>query len=699
MKRCILTLVVTALLAPAACADEGMWLFNAPPRKLLKEKYGFDPTPQWLHHVQRSSVRFDNGGSGSFVSADGLVMTNHHVGADCLQKLSDEQHNYLKEGFYARTHAEERRCPDLTLSMLLDIKDVTDQVNAVIKPEMNPQQAFSARRAVISRIEKEASNSKTHLFANVITLYQGAKYNLYVYRKYLDVRLVFAPEQQTAFFGGDPDNFEYPRYDLDICFFRVYENDTPAHIKDYLRWSKNGAQKDELIFVSGNPGRTDRLDTMARLRYLRDDGVPYLLERLYRLEVLLTSWGARSEENARRARELLFGVQNSRKARYGGLLGLMNPAIMAKKLAEEARLRHAAETMPALKGTAAAWPRIAGAQKVMFSHLRRFTMLETAAGFNSTLFRMARILVRAAEEKAKPNGQRLREFVESNLPLVEIQLFSKEPIYTDFEELKLSDSLMYLEEQLGHSDPLVRKVMADKSPQERATELVRGTRLGDVAVRRQLYEGGLKAIEESQDPMIQLARLVDPESRKLRDIIETQQEIERQGYAQIAKVKFALEGTSTYPDATFTLRLSFGTIKGYEQLGQHVPFETHFAGLYKRAEGHHNLPPFDLPRRWVENKDKLDMSTPFNFVCTADIIGGNSGSPVINKDAEVVGLIFDGNIQSLVLDYIYTEKEARAVAVHSQAIPEALRKIYDANDLADELTGQRHAQRAARAGR
>ncbi|HTU88591.1 MAG TPA: S46 family peptidase, partial [Gemmataceae bacterium] len=512
-------------------------------------------------------------------------------------------------------------------------------------------------------------------------------------KKYTDVRLVFAPEKQIAFFGGDPDNFEYPRFDLDMCFFRVYENNKPAKIEHYLKWSRAGAKDDELVFVSGHPGRTDRLATLAELDYLRNVGFPFLLQRLNRLEVLLMAFSARNDENARQALELLFGVQNSRKARIGGLAALLDPQLMARKKEQEKRLRAKAKEDDSLTDARAAWDRIAQAQKVRAENIRKFTLLEGArggaAGLNSELFDIARTLLRAAAEKAKPNSQRLREFRDSKLESLEFQLFSEAPLYDNFEKVKLTDSLTFLANEMGADNPLVKKVLAGKSPSERAYELVGGTKLKDAKLRKKLYEGGKEAIDAAQDPMIELARLVDPEARKVRKINESEvEEVQRQAYGEIAKVKFALEGASTYPDATFTLRLAFGPVKGYEeQDGKHVPFETTFAGLYKRSAEHHNREPFDLPPRWVEKKDKLNLKTPLNFICTADIIGGNSGSPVINRRAEVVGLIFDGNIQSLALDFAYSDEQARALAVHSAGIVEALRNVYDAGKLADELTG------------
>ena len=691
IRHCSRLGIVLGLLAAARCqlasADEGMWLFNRPPKQVLKERYNFEPPKEWLDHVQRASVRFNSGGSGSFISADGLVMTNHHVGADALQKMSDTKHNYLKEGFYAKSRDEEKKCLDLELNVLDSIEDVTDRVNAAVKTGMSSEQAVIARRAATNEIENE-SKKKTGLRSDVITLYQGGEYDLYRYKQYTDVRLVFAPEQQAAFYGGDPDNFEYPRYDLDCCFFRVYENNKPVQGQEFFKWSAKGAADNELIFVSGNPGRTNRLDTVDALRYQRDISYPFTLNRLYNLEVLLTAWGARSEENARRARETFFGVANSRKARDGGLAGLLDPAVFAQKRESEKQLRTAVEHHSDMAATVTAWDRIAEAQKVRARLLHTYSSLERGLGFDSTLFTIARSLVRVGDEKAKPERERLREYTDSHRSSLELQLFSEEPIYADYEILKLTNSLTWLSSQLLGDRKLYRQIMGDKSPADRAAELVHNSKLESVDLRKKLYEGGKTAVDASSDPMILLARLVDPASRAVRKQMESQvDEVERQAYGQIAKAKYELEGKNTYPDATFTLRLAFGTVKGYEEQGKHIPFETHFAGLYDRAQEHHDKEPFDLPKRWVERKYKLDLSTPFNFVCTADIIGGNSGSPVINKDAEIVGLIFDGNIQSLVLDFVYTDKEARAVAVHSLALTEALRKVYEAGALADEIMG------------
>ena len=663
-----------------------MWLFTNPPNKILKEHYNFTATPEWLKHVQNASVRFNAGGSASFVSADGLVMTNHHVGADALQKFGSKEHDYLKEGFYAKKRDEEIKCADQELNVLISIEDVTARINAAVPPDSDMASAEKARRAAMNTIEKE-SMDKTGLRSDVIPLYHGGEYHLYQYKKYTDVRLVFAPEQDAAFFGGDPDNFEYPRFDLDICFFRVYEDGKPAKIDHYLKWSAAGAKDNELVFVSGNPGRTDRLDTSAHLEFIRDRAMPYLLNRLRRREVLLSVYSDRSAENARRAKEDLFGVQNSRKARLGMLAGLQDPAVMDPHKTAEQALRQAVMKDPQLeKSCGNAWTTVAESIKVWEPIYKDFDLLEKGSAFDCRLFKIARTLVRLSAENALPNADRLREFRESNLDSVKLELFADTPIYKDLETLQLADALSYFIETAGYDNKLAKEVLAGKSPEERAAALVQGTQLQDVAMRKILAEGGQKAIEASTDPMIALARLVDAPARDVRKIYEQQvEEPQRQAYGKISKARFALYGADIYPDATFTLRLAYGTVKGYKQAGETIPPWTIMRGAYQRSEEHNNLPPFNLPQRWLDQKNKLNLDTPFNFVSTVDIIGGNSGSPVINRNAELVGIIFDGNLPSLVWDYVFNDVQGRAVSVHSSAIIEALQKVYNAQPLADEL--------------
>ena len=677
---------------PVTYGDEGMWLFSNPPRAQLKAKYGFEPTDAWLDHVQKSSVRFNSGGSGSFVSPDGLVMTNHHVGAGDLDKLSDEKNNYLRDGFHAKTRDKEIKCKGLELNVLQSIKDVTKEVDAAVKDGTAPADAFKARQAKISEIEKANADDAKGVRADVVTLYAGGQYHLYTFKKYKDIRLVFAPEKGIAFFGGDPDNFEYPRYDLDMCFFRVYENDQPIKCEHYLKWSAAGAKEDELVFVSGHPGRTNRQNTIAELTYLRDVGYPYLLNRLNRLEVLLQAWGGRSEQNMHRAEEELFSIQNSRKARIGGLGGLMDPALFGRKVAEEARLKDfvAKHSDSNIAKASAGFEAIARAEKVRAEIVKEYMVLEGGGGFNCQSFSIARTLLRAGDELAKEPGERLREFGPARLDSLKFSLLSDEPIYEDFEMVKLADGLQFLAVTLGPDSELVKKVLAGKSPRDRAFELITGTKVRDVATRKALFEGGKAAVAAAKDPMIEVARLVDDAARAVRKRQENEvDEPKRQAHSQLAKARYAMDGDKVYPDATFTLRLAFGTVKGYTEDGKPVPAFTTMDGLYARSKEQGNKGPFELPKRWVERKDKIDLKTPFNFVCTADIIGGNSGSPVVNAKGEVIGLIFDGNIQSLVLDFIFDDTVGRAVSVDSRAIMESLRKVYDANDIADEILGKK----------
>ncbi|QDU19353.1 S46 family peptidase [Urbifossiella limnaea] len=691
-RRLTAALGVLLMAATPTFADEGMWLFNNPPAAQLKAKYQFEPTPDWLDHLRLSSVRFNSGGSGSFVSADGLVMTNHHVGADDLAKLSDEKNNYLRDGFHAKTRDAEIKCKGLELNVLLAIKDVTNDVNAAVNPGMAPADAFKARQARIAEIEKANADEKASVRADVVSLYAGGQYHLYTFRKYTDIRLVFAPEKGIAFFGGDPDNFEYPRYDLDVCFFRVYNGGAPLKTQHYLKWSAAGAKENELVFVSGHPGRTNRQNTVAELQYLRDTGYPYLLQRLVRLEVLLSAWGGRTAENMRRAEDDLFSIQNSRKARLGGLAGLLDPKLFGRKVADEQRLREfIGKSMNTdVKAAEGAFAAVEKAEKVRAELIRDLTLLENAAGFNSASFGIARTLARAADELPKAPAERLREFGDARIPSLKFQLFSDEPIHEDIETVKLTDGLTFLATSLGPDHELVKKVLAGKSPRDRAYEVVSKTKVRDPEFRKKMFEGGKAAVDAAADPMIELARLVDPASRAARRRFETEvEEPKRQAHSALAKARYAMDGDQVYPDATFTLRLAFGTVKGYTEAGKAVPPFSTMDGLYARSKELGNTGPFELPKRWVDRKDKLDLKTPFNFVCTADIIGGNSGSPVVNKAGEVVGLIFDGNIQSLVLDFIYDESEARAVSVDSRAIVEALRKVYDADALVAELTGKK----------
>jgi len=672
--------------ARPSTADEGMWTFDNPPLMQLKDKYNFTPTQQWLDHIRLSSVRFNDGGSGSFVSPNGLVITNHHVAFGQLQKVSTKEKDYVKDGFYAKTQTDELKCPDLELNVLVSMENVTTRVQGAVKPGMSEKQALTARRAEQAKIEKE-SLDKTGFRSDVVSLYAGGEYWLYRYKKYTDVRLVFAPEQQVAFFGGDPDNFTFPRYDLDFAVLRVYENGRPVQSKDYLKWNTKGAADGDLVFISGHPGSTQRGLTVAQLENERDLMYPTRINRFKRQLQALRAYAARGPEQARQAADDIFGLENTVKA-FNGEFNGMDKSLFDKKTKEESDLRAKVAANPEWqRDFADAWEAIAGAttkQAQLFKQ-QQFRSISTA----SNLASLARQIVVLVAEIKKPDAERLSGYHDSQLEELKFYLFSPAPIYPEFEEAMLTFSLQDSLDQLGSDDPWVKTVLNGKTPAQVASEVIRGTKLTDPAVRKSLVEGGEAAVNASSDPLIALARKVDPFFREIRKEYEDNVEsVMTSAGEKIAKARFAIYGKSVYPDATFTLRLAYGTVQGYPMNGTKAPSKTTFYGLYDRSASFDNKPPFNLLPRFVQQKSKIDLSTPLDFVMTADIIGGNSGSPVINRNGEFVGIIFDGNIESLTGNFVYLEETNRAVAVHSAAIVEALRKIYDAPAVANELEGK-----------
>ena len=677
-------LIVTLTIGHSS-ADEGMWVYNQLPTKILKERYGFEPPAGWADHLMRSSVRFNSGGSGSFVSSTGLVLTNHHVAADTLAKISTTEHNYYRDGFLAKTLADEVPAPDLELNQLVEIVDVTDRVNKAVAAE-SADKAQAARQAAIANIEKE-STEQTKLRSDVIPLFQGGAYHLYRYKKYTDVRLAFAPEFSIAFFGGDADNFEYPRHDLDMALFRVYENGQPAKIEHFLKWSAKGAADGELIFVSGHPARTSRLLTVDALKFQRDVRFPAMVNLLRRREITLQQFAADGEEFARRAKKDLFGVQNSRKRSVGQMQSLHDPRLFDAKKSAEVELRFRRVDSPGDALAYDPWDRIAAANQHHAHLFKRQMLLETGAGFYSDLFSIARSLVRMAAEDEKPNEKRLAEYRDSGRESLKRRVFSPAPIYEDLERAKLTDSLAMLLEELQHEPDVLQKALAGKGPVARAAELVNGTKLKDVEERKRIAAGGWKAIESSTDSMIVLARDIDERVRFVRKEFETSvEEPERQAYGEIAKLRFAKFGTSVYPDATFTLRLAFGTVKGVDAGDTKSPAWTTMAEAFEHEAAHGGQEPWKLPRSWHDRQSKLELATPLNFAGTADGVGGNSGSPVVNRAGEVVGLIFDSNIPALANEFRHSsDVGGRSISVHSAGMLEAMRKIYDAGKLADEL--------------
>lgn len=678
-----LALVTAAGLTPAR-ADEGMWLVNQPPSAQLKAKYNFEPAPAWLEKMQKSSVRFQTGGSGSLVSADGLVMTNHHVGSDMLLKLSTPERNLLHDGFYAASRDQELKCPDLELNILWEIRDVTGDVNAAASADLSPADANTARRQKISAIEAEARTS-TGLQPQVVTLFQGARYHLYLYKKYTDVRLVFAPEEAIAFFGGDTDNFEFPRFNLDCCFFRIYEDGKPIHTDHHLSWSKAGPAADELVFVFGHPGRTRRAYTVDHFKFLRDVEVPVILAGNWRNEIKYQTFAGRSAENNLIVRDDLFGTANSRKAYTGIFAGLADPALLAAKTRDEQQLRAALAADPKASSGSDPWDALARAKAAHREFYQRARLL-TPGWPSGTLLNSALHIVRLAAESPKPSDQRLPEYSDARLESLRLELLSPAPLHETLEVAKLESWMLLLVERLGGDDPTVAAILAGQSPRARAEQLVAGCSFKTPEAREALVKGGPAALASSADPLLKLVAALDPELRKLRARYENEVEsVERESYARIAAARFAANGDSVYPDATFTLRMTFGPVSGIP--GAEQPF-TQIAGLYDRYQQRQGEPGFELPKSWLDAKDKLDLKTPFNFTAAIDIIGGNSGSPVVNKNGEVVGLVFDGNMHSLVGDLIYDGRLNRGVAVDSRGMMEAFRKVYNATALVDELNGK-----------
>ncbi len=685
--RFLIILVIVTLAFPLL-ADEGLWPFNMIPKDYLKAKYGFDATPEWLKHLQLASLR-PGGASASFISPDGLVLTNHHVGQGAIQNLSTKDRDLMKTGFYAPTRAEELKCPGMEFLVLQGIDDVTDAVRAADRPGMSAAEAGEARDKVIAGLEKENSE-KTGLRCTVVTLYAGGMYHLYEYKSYTDIRLVFAPEYMIAFFGGDPDNFTYPRYDLDITLFRVYENDKPLATPEYLKWSTRGISEGDLVLVSGHAGSTGRLLTTAQLEFLRDVSYPFTMANSQRRRALCIEYGKKGEEEKRIALRSLFGIENGLKAVTGYNSGLVNPKLMAKKAAEEKSFREAIAKDPALsKPFSAAWDEIAAAERTYASFYKPLVFFERSQGFNTMYFSLARNLARLAMEKSKPNAERLREFRDTALPSVKRNILSPSPIYDDFEVVKLADSLAQLKDNLGDL-PEVTWILAGRTPEQAARDIISGTKLKDLDVRKKYLDGTLEDVYLSTDPMIKLVLLIDPLSRGLRLRYEREvSSVETKSGALIAQAMFKLKGTSVPPDATGTLRLSFGPVKGYVENGKHVPYETTFAGLYVKSAQNRNKDPYELPQRFINGRSRLDMSVALNFVSTADSIGGNSGSPVVNRKGEFVGVLFDGNMQSLPCNFVYTDEVARSVIVDARGILEALLKIYKAKPLVDEILGKK----------
>ncbi|WLT30526.1 S46 family peptidase [Geothrix sp. PMB-07] len=690
-RSLVLSLLALSLVGASLRAEEGMWTFDNLPTKKISEKYGWAPDQAWLDHVRLSALRFP-GGSGSFVSKDGLVLTNHHVGRGWIQRVSSKEADYVKNGFSAATREQEIKVPGLEVMTLMAMDNITERLAKAVKANLPEKEALKAREAEIEKIKKEMQE-KSGLTCEHVTLYQGGENWIYSYKKHTDVRLVFAPEQQIAFFGGDPDNFTFPRHNLDFSIFRVYENGQPYQPKDFLHWTQTGVKAGDLTFVTGHPGRTSRQDTLAQMIYSRDFAIPMRLKAMERRKDALVAYAKTSPEGARQVNTQIFGIENSIKATTGYWSGLKDKEAMARIAEAEKDLRAKVAKDPKLTASAGqSWTKIEQATAVAKGMAKESLNVGTAG---STLLGYGLALVRIADEETKPSEKRLPEFSDANLKSAKARIGIPSPYYQEQEVFLFTRGLEEAAKELGPQHRFVKAMLGGKTPAEVAKAAVEGSKLADPEARKALLAGGKKAIAESTDPMILLAKKLDPISRELRkkqeDLVAS---VITEHGTRIAKARFAVYGKNTYPDATFTLRLSYGPVAEYKGNGTLIQPFTTFGGLFDRydawggneAKVHGGA--WTLPQRWLDKRADLNPSLPFNFVHKVDIIGGNSGSPVVDKKGELVGLIFDGNIESLPGNYFYDEAVNRGVSVDARAIVHALDKVYGATALAAELTGK-----------
>ncbi len=671
-------------MASSVMAAEGMWTLDNLPYAELEKNYNFKPTPEWIQKTMRSAVRLAGGCSGSFVSGEGLVLTNHHCVVSCVEDLSSKEQDLINNGFIARARNEEKQCPGMEINQLEKTENVTARMQKALTG-LNGKAFADAKKAEQSRIEKECmGDAGDKRRCDIVELYNGGEYHVYQYNRYQDVRLVFAPEYAAGFFGGDPDNFNFPRYNLDMGLLRVYENGKPVANTNWFPINTKGAKENELVMTLGHPGATQRLLTMAELETQRDLVLPFRLMFASEYRGLLLQYSREGDEQSRIAQTELFSVENGIKARTGMFQALLSPAVMQEKRDSENNFRNWVNADTARQQQYGdPWQTISDTQTAWRNLYLDYVMIEMGMGSLSQQITWARTLVRGAAERDKPDAARLREFSQAALPNVQAGLLAEIPLYPEFEQLKLSWSLSKLRERLGVDNPVVKAILGKESPEAIAKNIVTNSKLGDAALRKQLWEAGSAAIAKSDDPALVLARKLDAQGRKLREQFDHQIEpVQKAAIEQLSKARFAYKGTSVYPDATFSLRLSHGVIRGWDERGTAVKPFTDFAGLFDRAT---DFDPFKLASTWAANEKKLDKKTRFNQVSTNDIVGGNSGSPLINSKGELVGLIFDGNIQSLGGSYFYDESVNRAVSVHSAAISEALKKVYKADHLIKEL--------------
>ena len=676
-----LLLLAACALCSAAFANEGMWTFDNFPAAAVKQTFGADITPAWLDHVRLSTLRLTNC-TASFVSPDGLILTNHHCIESCLAELSSKEKSLLELGFQAASRKQEQRCPAQHADVLVATENITE---AVLKADSGLSDAAgnAARKRLLTSLEQacEQTSARTQfgkLQCQSVRLYQGGQYFLYKYKRYADLRLVFAPEADIASFGGDPDNFQFPRWSLDFSVLRAYEGDRPAKTPNYLRFDFSGPIANQLVFVAGDPGTTARLQTRSQLEFDRDVSLPVTLLRASELRGRYIQFGKTNIGDERISLAPLNSLQNAIKVRRRELDALNDAALLDGKTKAEQALRASV----AFIGSDP-WADIAAASARERALYLPYIFVEGGAGFSSALFRNARLLVRSADERLKPNKERLREFTDAELPRMQHDLFERVPVYPEFEQLTLSFSLERMREWLGPDHPVVRRLMNRESPDALATRLIAETQLNDAEFRKHLWQGGKGAVDASLDPLIVLARSIDADARAIRRQYEDEVEAPIAAAAQrIAAARFKAYGTNTYPDATFTLRLNYGAVQGWNENGATVEPFTHLDRAFERATG---ATPFKIPESWLRVKSQLDMNTPFCISTSNDIVGGNSGSPLIDATGRIVGLMFDGNIHSIAGRYWFNPDNNRAIALHPAIIREALDKVYDAKELLQEL--------------